>query len=271
MKRLTPAFVTFLMLIAFAALVGAYIVKTLGAKEEPATIVETRLIPMPIADLEPGTLINEAHLGQAPVPSDALTPDTLISERVILGRVVKEKLNSAQPIRSDQLYQPGERPPIEVANDRRAVTVTMGARSVADGLIRAGQYVDVHLTPDPSRDPRLQGGTTMTLVKGVKVLAIHRPESASSRGREDFAVTLELSPEQANTVILAGTAGELTVSYNPAGEGNDSVKIGDSDRATLEEILNLKPLPEPARPFETEQYRAGSRTVSTFREDRRIP
>jgi pilus assembly protein CpaB len=266
-KRLTPAFVTLLMLVVVGLLIGAYVVKTLFANEEPPAVAETRLIPMPTSDLEPGTLITEAHIGQAPIPRDMLTPDTLISSRVVVGRVVKEKLKAAQPIRSNQLYQPGERPPLDVASDMRAITVVMGdSGAVVDGLIQPKQYVDVHLTPTETDDPRLRGGTTMTLFKGVKVLAINRSVAAATVDRGGNSVTLELTPEQANIIILADTAGDLTMSYNPNGKGTGVVTISDADRATLEEILSLQPLPEPTPPFQTEQFRGGNRAVNTYRD-----
>lgn len=271
MKRLTPAFVTLLMLVVVGLLIGAYVFKTLMATEESPAVAETRLIPMPTSDLEPGTLITEAHIGQAPVSRDAMTPDTLISTRVVVGRVVKEKLKAAQPIRSNQLYQPGERPPLDVPSDMRAITVVMGdSGSVVDGLIQPRQYVDVHLTPSNTDDPRLRGGTTMTLFKGVKVLAINRSIATTNVDRGGNSVTLELTPEQANIVILAGTAGELMMSYNPNGKGTGGVTISNADRATLEEILSLKPLPEPTPAFRTEQFRGGSRAVNTYRDGQLI-
>lgn len=271
MKRLTPAFVTLLMLVVVGLLIGAYVVKTLMASEEPPAVPETRLIPMPTSDLEPGTLITDAHIGQAPVSRESLTPDTLISTRVVVGRVVKEKLKAAQPIRSNQLYQPGERPPLDVPADMRAITVVMGdSGSVVDGLIRPSQYVDVHLTPSNTSDPRLRGGTTMTLFKGVKVLAINRSIATANVDRGGNSVTLELTPEQANIVILADTAGSLTMSYNPNGKGTGGVSISDADRATLEEILSLKPMPEPTPPFRTEQFRGGRRAVNTYRDGKLI-
>lgn len=272
MKRITPAFVTLLMLVVVGLLIGVYIVKNLWAEEEPPAVAETRLVPMPIADLEPGTLITEAHLGQAPVSRDILTPDTLTSNRVIVGRVVKETIPAARPIRSISLYQPGERPPLKVADDMRAITVAMGSNgSVVDGLIQPGQFVDVHLTPTAlGDDPRLKGGTTMTLFKGVKILAMNRSTQAGNVDRGGNTVTLELTPEQANIVILADRAGELTMSFNPNGKGTGGVTISDADRATLEEILNLEPIAEPTPPFQTEQFRGSGRSVNTYRDGRLI-
>ena len=267
MKRITPAFVTLLMLVVVGLLIGVYLVKSLWANEELAGIEEARYIPMAVADLEPGTLITESHLGQAPVTRDLMTPDTLISERVIVGRVVKERIKAAQPIRSGQLYQPGQRPPLRVPGDMRAVTVSMGSSgSVVDGLIQPSQYVDVHLTPAVNtNDPRLRGGTTMTLFKGVKVLAMNQSQQASNVDRGGNNVTLELTPEQANIVILADNAGELTMSYNPNGKGQGGVTISNADRATLEEILSLEALPAATAPFQTEQFRGSGRAVNTYR------
>ncbi|MCA9070060.1 MAG: Flp pilus assembly protein CpaB [Planctomycetaceae bacterium] len=270
MKRITPAFVTLLMLVVVGLLIGVYVVKNLWAEEEPTVVAESRLVPMPIADLAPGTLITEAHLGQAPVARDQMIPDTLTSNRVIVGRVVKETIKAARPIRSVSLYQPGERPPLKVATDMRAITVPMGSNgTVVDGLIQPREFVDVHLTPSSS-DPRLKGGTTMTLFKGVKILAINSSTQAGNVDRGGNTVTLELTPEQSNIIILADKAGDLTMSFNPNGKGTGGVTISDADRATLEEILNLDPLEEPTPPFQTEQFRGSARGVNTYRDGRLI-
>jgi pilus assembly protein CpaB len=60
------------------------------------------------------------------------------------------------------------------------------------------------------------------------------------------------------------------MSYNPNGKGFGGVTISNADRATLEEILSLEPLPASAAPFQTEQFRGGGRAVNTYRGGRLI-
>jgi pilus assembly protein CpaB len=53
-------------------------------------------------------------------------------------------------------------------------------------------------------------------------------------------VTLELTPEQANILILAREKGEIALSYNPDGKGTGGVAAKNSERATMAEILGLE-------------------------------
>jgi pilus assembly protein CpaB len=86
-------------------------------------------------------------------------------------------------------------------------------------------------------------------------------------------VTLELTPEQANILILAHEKGEIALSYNPDGKRNGGVAIKSQDRASMDEILGLNH-PEPVtpvktvnpRPFTSETFKGTAR--STLRFDR---
>lgn len=269
MKFLTPAKLSLLMFVVIAGLVAAYIGKRLFADVEEQPQVETRNVPMPIAELQPGTVITEEHLGQGPIRRSKMESDMLLTNRVIVGRVVKETIPAATPIRSSQLYQPGEFPSLQVGEGMRAVSVGVGTTvAMVDGLIKPGEYVDVHLTPNERNDERTGGGLTLTLFEGVKVMAINRnfhvgdPEQGGNN-----VVTFELTPKQANILILAREKGLLTLTYNPEGPGDGGVTVEGEDRATLEEILGLES-PEP--PFAAEQYRGGRRSVLRFRDGRRV-
>lgn len=276
MRNLTPAKVTILMLVVVALLVTAYIGKRLIATEEkPPERPQTRNVPMAVADLEPGTVITEAHIGQGPVRVDKLEPDMLLSNRVIIGRVVKERIPAATPIRASQLYRPGERPEIKLREGYRAITLAIGETvDMVDGLIMPGDYVDVHLTPNvDTSDERVGGGLAITLLKAVRVLAINRNFAAATIERGINTVTLELTPRQANMLVLAQRRGTITLSYNPEGEriAAQLSEAGNPDRVTLNEILQLPELPRPQEPYAVEEYRAGARSVVEFRNGRRLP
>ena len=273
MKRLTPATVTLGMLLAVGCLVTAYVAKNLLASAPPAPEATTRLVPMALVDLEPGTEVTELHIGQGPVPLKDMTPDMLISNRAVVGRIVKEPIKAATPLRSAQLYGPGEMPSLALSPGMRAVSVSLGQSvTIVDGLIKPGEYVDVHLTPGTSgtNDPRaIHGGLTMTVFRGVKVLAINRRFQQGNVQLAGNTVTLELTPEQANIMILASAKGDITLTFNPEGKGTGVIGVASEDRATLDEILGLKPLPEPTKPFRSEIYRGATREGLEFVEGQR--
>jgi pilus assembly protein CpaB len=283
MKRLTPAAVTLMTVVVFVVLVTAYFAKMLPAKEpkaglldEPKTApVEFRDIPLTLTPLEPGTQLTAALLGSGRVPVSALEPETLLTEKGLVGRVVKDHLPAGRPIRSSQLYPPGQRPPLAVSPGMRAVSVTFSPRgSFVGGLLQKGEYVDVYLTPQlvDNQTSRPQDGVTITLLTGVRVLAIGgNPEGESGNVESANTVTLELTPEQANILILAHEKGEIALSYNPDGKGNGGVAVRSQDRATMDEILGLNHF-EPvapiknasAKPFTSETFKGAAKLTLRF-------
>jgi pilus assembly protein CpaB len=278
MKRLTPAAVTLMTVIVVGLLVTAYFAKMLVAEESKSRFIavsespsaDFREIPMALGTLKPGTEVTAAHLGTARIRVEAIEPETLLSERALIGRIVKEPIRPGTPIRSSQLYEPGERPPLEVSSGMRAVSISFSPRgSFVGGFLQSGQYVDVYLTPylDSSHELRLRGGLTLTLLKGVRVLAV----GGNTETDPIRTVTLELTPEQANIVILAREKGEIALSYNPDGKGGAGLAVKDPDRPTLDEILGLTQaeLPSPTattrpRPFTSETFKGARRTTLQF-------
>jgi pilus assembly protein CpaB len=266
-KRLTPATLFTLMLVGVGCLVAAYAGKKLLARQEVVETQQLDLMPVAVADLPPGTVITSAHLGQARIKRERLIPETVRSERILVGRVVKNTLKRAEPINSGDLYPPGEFPPLDIAPGMRAVSIDLqDASAKVDGLVRAGQYVDVHFSPSANPDP-VKGPFTMTLFKGVKILSMG---TGTARSGRSTTVTLELSPEQANIILLAKDKGELQLTYTPEGKGNGGVAMADADRATLSEILGLTEPKKEAPPYTAEMYFGSSRSVISFKDGKRI-
>jgi pilus assembly protein CpaB len=249
---------TTVMLLIVGGLVTAFVAKRMLAREDVVVRGEAINIPMALTDLKPGTVITDAHIGLGPALPSQLDREVLRTSRVVVGRIVRNPIVRAQPIRTSDLYAPGERPPLKVAEDMRAVSVALADETaLVDGLIVPGQFADVHFTP--SGDYGERGGMVMTLFKGVKVLAINRSQSSTSAaGRGANSVTLELTPAQANMLLLARDRGDINLTYRPDGPGSGGVAVGDENRAFLDEILGL------AAPFMTEIYAGAGRTANTF-------
>lgn len=273
--KLTPAKVTMLMLVAVGGLIGLYVIKGLFAVEKkPAPRLRSATIPLATAYLAPGTKITDVHVGMGPFPERELKEDHLRSTRVVVGRVVKKAIEPGSPLRGSDLYEPGENAPLQVADGRKAVSVMVkDTAEMVDGLIRPGDFVDVHFRLDAQRstgvDSRLVklGGVSMTLFKGVKVLALNKGFRQSALLPTGNSVTLELTPAQTNILLVAQPNGSISFSYSPDGEGDGQVTLSNSERVTLWDILGLKkkvrePLEEPEDPFVTETYRgAGGNTL----------
>jgi pilus assembly protein CpaB len=274
--KLTPWMLTVAAFLIIAVLAVGFIIKKLGAQEivrppEP----QSRTLPMAITDIEPGTMITRAHIGNGPWRAAAeLEPDTMTSADGVVGRVAKERIAAAQPLRGSQFYAPGEYPDLDVAAGMRAVTVDVGDNTaMVNGLIKPGQYVDVHLTVSQSvsgqgsRDEAM----TVTLFEGVRVVAMNRsytPVSNSERSN----VTLELNKQQARVLLLSSQRGTIALTFNPEGPGEAGLSLNsDGDRVTMNQILGIEDVADPEGPFQTENYRGSGRTTLYFDNDRRVP
>ncbi|MCA8990905.1 MAG: Flp pilus assembly protein CpaB [Planctomycetaceae bacterium] len=267
MRRLSPALLTMLMLGAIAVLVAMYFGKKMlfATVEQPEEQID--VIPMALTDLKAGTLITEAHIGMGRARASTITRDIARSNRILLNRIVKNDIKAAEPISTEDLYPAGEGPDPDVSPGMRALTLTLPAP-----MVRPGGFVDVHFTPSFTPDEARTGGTTMSLLKGVKVLQVNgNAQPGLATNADEAAVSLEVSVEQANILLLLKDKGELHLIYSPDGKGTGLVELSDEDRATLDEILGIKP-PEPEKhdkAFVTEVYTGNGRRTQLFRDGKR--
>ena len=278
MRRLTPATLTLVMFGIVGILVVGYVAKTMLASQvKPPAPPAVRDVPMAVADIAPGTVITENHLGMGKAQRDKLEADVLLVNRVIVGRVARTPIKAATPIKANQLYQPGELPPLDVAVGMRAVSIEVGdGVAMVDGMIKPGQYVDILFTAQGGGgasvdDSTYQGGLTMRLFEGVKILAINRNFTQSAVDRGSNHVTLEMTEAQTNIIVLARDRGKLTLTYNPTNAvGSGGLALSNSERVTLYEILGLRKQDPTKDPFQTEIFRGNNRTTNQFDEKGRF-
>lgn len=268
MRRLTPAALVVVMFGVIGLLVVGYFAKTLFAQKEKPVASTLRDVPMAVADIKPGTVITDLHLGTGRYDRTKLSPDVLLGNRVIVGRVARDEIKAATPIKAAQLYQPGELPPLDIGPGMRAVSVEVGdGVAMVDGIIKPGDRVDVLFTAQggsSGNDNTYQGGLTMRLFESVKVLAINRNFSQGKVERGNNNVTLELTVAQTNIVVLAKDKGKITLTYNPNGHGNGGLALSNDERVTLFEMLGLEKSAAAKEPFTTEIYRGSGRSTNQF-------
>lgn len=286
MKSLTPAKMMVMLVIAFVGLVGAFVAKRLMAVETVVKKPALRNIPLALGDLPPGTVIKREHIGTGPWLSKEVVGDILLSPSGIIGRTVKVTIKGAAPIHSTNLYAFGELPPLKVSDKYQAVTIRLTNNSaILEGLIKPGDFADIHFTLTTMLDdPRVKklGGVSMTLFRGVRILAINRDFVQSALQTSQNSVTVEVPAETANLLLVAAGKGDINLTYTKNDEGISTVAVSDADRATLEELLNLPPIPEPPAPIPppkppaidpaqtTMIYRRSGRSQNWFRDNQPV-
>ena len=144
------------------------------------------------------------------VPDGAfLTKDELLKDG---RRVVLSPLGRNEPVLRSKITGPGQRALLSSLLDtgKRAVTIRVDdVRGVA-GFILPGDYVDVVLIAEDA-PPRRENYSEI-LLQHVKVLAVD--QLASERQEQPTvakAVTIEVTPQQAQKVLLATNVGKLSL------------------------------------------------------------
>ncbi|MEY3457429.1 MAG: hypothetical protein RL215_586 [Planctomycetota bacterium] len=286
--RLTPWMLTVAVFGIICTLAAGYFMKLAyqpAQNEEPAR--ERRTLPMAVSEIAPGTVITRAHLGNGPWDrSLPLEPDTLVNIDSIVGRITREKITAAQPLRGAMFYPIGDFPEIDVAEDKRAVVVQVSpTTAVLNSKLKPGQFVDVQLTvqnlnvspniqPQASNVARnsvtMSDAMTATLFKGVRVVSINKGGTSTTLQNAQAnanSVTLELDEEQSRIALLAQKRGDIDLIYSKAGPGEGGIAIDSSeeDRIFFLEILGLRS-PSLKQPFRSEHYR-GSGFSDAYFED----
>jgi Flp pilus assembly protein CpaB len=292
--KLTPWMLTVAAFGIIAVLAVGFLFKKLMAT--PVVEVkppEAKILPMAITEIESGTVITRAHVGNGRAELGVKLPeDTFLSLDGVIGRIAREKITAATPLQGSMFYAPGDFPDLKVSPGKQAVVVKVSqTTAVLSQKMKPEQHVDVLLTVDNlgSGDvTRLQstGGSvggdsigstssamTATLFKGVKILAINRGYTTTAlQGGEAQNVTLELDEDQTRIISLAQRKGEIDLVYNESGEEGNGIEINPSekDRITLKEILGLKDPPNKEKPFKTEHYRGGGSSRTYFEDGEMI-
>jgi pilus assembly protein CpaB len=146
------------------------------------------------------------------------TPDALTSMQGAVARFELfpgEPLQQAKLVRSDQGYLSAV-----LESGMRGVSISVNADSASGGFIVPNDHVDVILTHNG-----VAGQTSEVILSNVRVLAINTrlgetgttgaPDNPDNPKAEIFAnsaiATLELTPQQAETVVNAGQLGKLSL------------------------------------------------------------
>ncbi len=272
--KLTPWMLAVAAFLIIAVLAVGFLFKRLFAVEPAGQPeVERRNVPMALSDIEPGTRIDASFIGDGPAQMSDLSRDTVMASAGVIGRIARNKIPAATPLKLSDFYPFGEGPPIELAPGHRLVSVDVGnSTGLVSGLVKQGNYVDVLMTVERSGNGTTSYGDAMTLqlFDGVKIFAVNGDNSSASSQQQN-EVTLELTTEQQKVMVLAKEKGKISLSYNPDGPGNGGLSIhtSKSDRVLLSEILGIEEPEEDVKPFVTEQYRNGSYHNSYYDEDGR--
>jgi len=182
-------------------------------------------------------------------------------------RTTLASIEQGEPILSSRVTGPGQRASLStmIDPDKRAITIRVDdVRGVA-GFILPGDRVDVVLIRSES-DSSGRKDYSDLLLQDVKVIAVDQI-SAEQKDRPTVAkaVTLQVTPEQAQKISLATDVGHLSLILRKAGDANvvENRRVNASD--LIEGAERAAPAPAPANPtpVKTEPVQAPLPTNAT--------
>jgi pilus assembly protein CpaB len=194
-----------------------------------------------------GEPINAGDLAEIPWSASTLPEGAFPSSQALLKdgrRVALTAIGRNEPILRAKVTGPGQRASLSTTleNGMRAVTVRVDdVRGVA-GFILPNDHVDVVLIRADTESARRQSYSEL-LLQNVKVLAIDQVASEQKESPTVAkAVTLEVTPVQAQKISLAIDVGHLSLVLRQPGEAN-TVSSGRVTEQDLGESEPIKPAP----------------------------
>jgi len=128
---------------------------------------------------------------------------------IFLGAVVKDTVRKGEPVLPAKVVKAGQSGVMAVRLEpgMRAIAIPLSAESSAGGFVLPGDHVDVVQVRKLGTEVSSQ-----TVMRNVRVLAIDQNTSGVSKGSNIGATaTVEVTSEQAESMILAKAQGDLTL------------------------------------------------------------
>ncbi|MEP6719003.1 MAG: Flp pilus assembly protein CpaB [bacterium] len=183
----------------------------------------------------------------------------------LAGRVAVMNIAAREPITETRLAPEGTAGGLSavIPEGYRAMTVKVDDVVGISGFIMPGTLVDVVVVIHPDDNSAAQGPISKIVLQNIKVLAngqnIDQPENQRDANTVK-AVTLQVTPEQAEKLALASSEGRLQLVMRNSIDQGDEQTTGITKR-TLLGGDHATPAPEPGS-LKSEQPKSESRPVT---------
>lgn len=228
-----------MLMIGFSLLIGLVAV-VLAARwiSQQASLATTQVV-VASRDIDLGSVLNPSMLQVTTWPSGSIPNGSVADLQSLDGRVIKTSILRGEPILDAKLAPVGTKGGLSaVINEgKRAITVKVNEVIGVAGFALPGNHVDVMVnTQDQSDKP-----ISKIVLAHILVLAV-----AQEAGRDETkpkvvnAVTLEVTPEEAEKLDLARSIGNLSLVLRNQIDKDPILSVG-MRRADLLKIAEAPP------------------------------
>lgn len=210
------------------------------------SLEQTQPVVVVNRNLPAGTRLERSMLEVDRWPKDAVRSPVLAEVTQAEGRVITSALLRGEPLLQARLAVPGETGGLSalLEDGRRAVTVKVNEIVGVAGFALPGNFVDVMVhTTDAQNQP-----VSRIVLERIRVMAVAQDAGSAQdhKPRVVNAVTLEVTPEQAERMDLARSVGNLSLVLRSQSDTSPVVTQGARKRdVLLAEAPTVQPVRSP--------------------------
>ena len=210
--------------------------------------VSTNKVAVATVDISLGARLNPNMVRMVDWPVDAMPPGALVDAKQVDTRVARASMQRGEPIMEGKLAPPGTQGGLSavVADGKRAMTVRVNDVVGVAGFALPGNFVDIMVnTQEDGVKTYKDQAISKIVLERILVLAIgQEPGRDETKPKVVNAVTLELTPDQAEKLDLARSIGTLSLVLRNQIDPNPV----NTDGATKTSLLDLKVAAAAPRP-----------------------
>jgi pilus assembly protein CpaB len=245
-----------------AYLAKVYVASQTTPVQATTTQTGTENVLVAARDLNPGTVLEEGDVRWEPWPKDSIDSRFIVQQAAapeapsqpandnqpeaekapqapqdFVGQIVRRPVMAGEPMSQSMVIKQGDGSVVaaNLAPGKRAITISVTPATGVAGLILPNDHVDVAMDSTPRELAGLTGWNdviaryaTETVIKDLRVIAINQKMSHDPKtgvGENGSLVTLEVTPAQAEKLLVAKQIGSLTLILRSMVKGpNDNLQ-----------------------------------------------
>ena len=228
-----------MLLLALVAGVAAVVLASRWLVQQAGT-PNTQQVLVAARDIDLGTALNATMLEPVAWPPGAIPKGAFQSRADLEGRVLMSSVARGEPVLESRLAPVGTKGGLSavIADGKRAITVKVNEVVGVAGFTLPGNYVDVMVNTEDEKEMLV----SKIVLERILVLAVAQEASRDdTKPRVVNAVTLEVTPEEAERIDLARSVGNLSLVLRNQVDQN----AASTEGITKRELLGQAPAPAP--------------------------
>lgn len=209
----------------------------------------TNKVAVAVVDIGLGSRLSPEMVRMVDWPSNAIPPGAITDPKQVETRVTRTSIQHGEPVMEGKLAPPGTQGGLSavVADGKRAMTVRVNDVVGVAGFALPGNFVDILVNTQDEmakKNNDRDASISKIVMERILVLAVAQESSRDeTKPKVVNAVTLELTPDQAEKLDLARSVGTLSLVLRNQIETSPV----NTEGATKTRLLDAKFVEPPAQ------------------------